>query len=532
MKYWNAMNLGTRLACAFGLLLLLLLGMALLSAREIGVVNGTLRYYSANTTPSLQAVRLWQDKLANIRMLQAQHLMTVTDDEMKALETRIDQQYSELSSALAAHEKLLANAQDREQWQAVRELAAQTMAHWDKLKAVSRASLADPERTEEARRLFTGRSQRLFESSAVAIDKEWALKSDTANSLAEDGAKTYRVALALLAAACALALATGALTAVLVVRSIGRQMGGEPSAVARIALAIAEGDLSVRVPTRAHDDSSVMAAMATMRERLATVVAEVRQGSESIAAGSAEIASGNLDLSQRTENQASDLQQTVTSVGQLSSAVQLNAQTADHANQLAMRASSAATEGGKAVAQVVATMQGIAASSKTINDITGVIDGIAFQTNILALNAAVEAARAGEQGRGFAVVASEVRMLAHRSAEAAKEIKKLIADNVDKVQSGARQVNDAGQAIAQIVDQVQHVSQLIHDIHSASAQQNQGIAEVSHAVDRIDQVTHQNAALVEQSSAAAESLRLQASRLAEVVGIFRLQAPALAAPDF
>jgi len=310
-------------------------------------------------------------------------------------------------------------------------------------------------------------------------------------------------------------------------------MGGEPAEVARIALSIAEGDLTQQVQIRPGDSHSVMAAMSTMREQLAALVGQVRQSSDSIATGSAEIATGNLDLSQRTEEQASDLQQTVSAMDQLTNTVKHNALTAEEANRLAASASTTAVAGGQAVAQVVTTMQGIAASSKTINDITGVIDGIAFQTNILALNAAVEAARAGEQGRGFAVVASEVRSLAQRSANAAKEIKTLINDNVSKVETGARQVNEAGLSIQAIVTQVQHVSALIHDIHSATAQQYQGISEAGSAVGRIDQLTLQNAALVEQNTAAADSLRTQADRLAQVVGLFRLDHPtdALPAPD-
>jgi methyl-accepting chemotaxis protein len=516
------MNLATRLAWAFGLLLVLLMGIAGMAGKQIGVIHDALDYYAANTTPSLQAVRSWQERLAAIRMLQAQHLMTVSGDEMGTLEGAIDQASSQLNAALAEHETLLSGDDDRELWKNVMSTTSLAMAHWDKLKGISRESLADPAKTEEARRLFTGKSERLFKAAAAAIDQEWEFKSGLAKQLAEKGGVTYQLSLGMLAIACGVALVVGVGAAIIVVRSIARQMGGEPREVARIALAIADGDLSVAVPTQASDTSSVMVAMATMRERLATLVGEVRQSSDSIATGSAEIATGNLDLSHRTEDQASDLQQTVASMEQLTSTVKHNADTADEANRLAASASTTAVAGGNAVAQVVATMQGIAASSKTISDITGVIDGIAFQTNILALNAAVEAARAGEQGRGFAVVASEVRSLAHRSADAAKEIKKPIGDNVGKVEAGTRQVAEAGESIQLIVTQVQHVSQLIGEIHSATAAQYRGISQVSEAVGRIDQVTLQNAALVEQSSAAAESLKGQATRLAEVVGVFQL----------
>jgi methyl-accepting chemotaxis protein len=529
----DRLTLRARLAWAFGLLLVLLIAMAGMAARQIATIHGALDYYTATTTPSLAAVKSWQEKVAAIRMLQAQHLMTVSADEMGVLEGSIDQAYAQLNQALTAHEPLLVDDEDRELWKAVADSTALALTNWDKLKTLSRASLADGDKVEEARRLFTGKSERLFKATMSAIDKEWEFKSATAAQLTEKGSAVYALSLSLLAGACALAVALGVGAAWVVVRSISAQMGGEPTDVARIALSIAEGNLDSAVHTRTGDHSSVMAAMATMRERLASLVGAVRLSSDSIASGSAEIASGNADLSHRTESQAGDLQRTVASMEQLTQTVKHNADTAEEASRLATSAAGAATAGGQAVAQVVSTMQGIAASSRTISDITGVIDGIAFQTNILALNAAVEAARAGEQGRGFAVVAAEVRSLAHRSAEAAKEIKKLIGDNVGKVEAGTQQVNAAGEAIQAIVDQVRHVSDLIVEIHNATAAQYQGISEVSGAISRMDQVTLQNAALVEQSSAAADSLRQQAARLADVVGVFRLghQGNALASPQ-
>jgi methyl-accepting chemotaxis protein len=516
------MKLSARLAWAFGLLLLLLIGIAATAAKQISVINEALVYYTANTTPSLQAVRSWQERMAAIRMLQAQHLMTVSAEEMTTLESAIQQASDQLNTDLKAHQTLLSDDKDRELWQNVIDTTGLAMANWDKLKAMSRETLSDPEKVEEARRLFTGKSERLFKAAALAIDQEWDFKSGVARQLAEKGTATYQLSRLMLLVACSVALVLGVGAAVIVVRSITRQMGGEPTEVARIALAIAEGDLSVTVPTRATGSGSVMAAMATMRERLAKVVGEVRHSSDSIATGSAEIAVGNLDLSHRTEEQASDLQQAVQSMDQLTHTVKNSADTANEANRMSSAAAAAAAKGGEAMAQVIATMQDIATSSKTINDITGVIDTIAFQTNILALNAAVEAARAGEQGRGFAVVASEVRQLAHRSADAAKEIKKLIGNNVAKVEGGTLQVTHAGVSIQEIVTQVQHVSELISEIHGATAEQYRGISQVSEAVGRIDQVTLQNAALVEQSSAAADSLKLQAAKLAEVVSVFRL----------
>ena len=291
----------------------------------------------------------------------------------------------------------------------------------------------------------------------------------------------------------------------------------------KVAQAVASGDLTSQIDTRGTDETAqLLQALKAMNDSLILTVGAVRQSSESIATGSSQIATGNTDLSHRTETQASNLQQTAASMEELSSTVRNNADTARQASQLASSASDVAAKGGSVVAQVVGTMAEITQSSRKISDIIGVIDGIAFQTNILALNAAVEAARAGEQGRGFAVVASEVRSLAQRSASAAKEIKGLINDSVDKVQNGSRLVDNAGQTMDDIVAQVRRVTDLIGEISSATQEQTSGIELVSGSVAQLDQVTQQNAALVEESAAAAESLKHQASELVKAVSVFRL----------
>jgi methyl-accepting chemotaxis protein len=310
--------------------------------------------------------------------------------------------------------------------------------------------------------------------------------------------------------------------ALLISRSITRPLGGEPEDIVRAADAVATGDLTLRLAVRPGDTDSAMARMAAMQSSLSSVVANVRSNSESVATASAQIAQGNQDLSQRTEEQASALQQTAATMEQLGTTTRNNADSAKQANQLAQGASAVAAQGGAVVGQVVTTMQGISDSSRKIGDIIGVIDGIAFQTNILALNAAVEAARAGEQGRGFAVVASEVRSLAQRSAEAAKEIKTLIGRSVEQVEQGTVLVDQAGKTMGEIVGSIQRVSDIVAEITSASEEQSGGVKQVGEAVSQMDQVTQQNAALVEESAAAAESLKGQAQQLVQAVAVFRL----------
>jgi methyl-accepting chemotaxis protein len=319
-----------------------------------------------------------------------------------------------------------------------------------------------------------------------------------------------------------LAMVAGMIFTFVIMRTLLKQLGGEPDYAADIASRIATGDLTVAIHTKANDQTSMLVAMKAMRDSLANIVGEFRMGTESIASASAQIAAGNLDLSNRTESQASSLEETASAMEQLTSTVKQNADNARQANQLAETASQVASKGGAVVSDVVNTMSEINDSARKIADIIGVIDGIAFQTNILALNAAVEAARAGEQGRGFAVVATEVRSLAQRSAAAAKEIKLLIDDSVNKVEQGTKQASQAGATMREVVSSVQRVTDIMSEISAASREQSQGIEEVNLAITQMDETTQQNAALVEQAAAAAKSLQDQAGHLEELVNQFQL----------
>ena len=519
---FDRMKLSTRLLTGFGIALLMLALAAFLAIWEMSRLRANTTAFATNIVPSLALQKTMGDALSTARRWELRHVLSDDPADMDRAETEITGQRKRFEDALERYAReMIVDNTEREHHKTVRTAVDAYFASWDKLRPASRRTADDP-KAEAVVKAELVAGLPLYQAAQKAVDAWWDYNLVLGDRAAKESDDTYSGAQREMAGLTALAIVLGIGSALLITRSVLRDIGGEPAYAKQVVGEIAQGNLAVQVTLRRGDSSSLLAAMCTMRDGLADVVTQVRTSSDSIATGSSQIAGGNADLSQRTEEQASNLQQTAASMEQLSGTVKTSAETASQANRLASDASSAAVRGGEMVAQVVGTMDDISGASRKIADIIGVIDGIAFQTNILALNAAVEAARAGEQGRGFAVVAGEVRTLAQRSAEAAKEIKSLIGASVEKVEAGTRQVNDAGQSMQEIVAQVQRVSQMIGELSSATIEQSTGIGQVNDAMTQLDQVTQQNAALVEQSAAAAESLRHQADRLSQTVATFRL----------
>ena len=369
--------------------------------------------------------------------------------------------------------------------------------------------------------LKPGSDQMAPKINYVRLYKPWGWTIVTGVFTDDIDAAFYTTLVQYVGAALILCLVVGLVIGV-ILRSILRQLGGEPAYAAQIASRIADGDLDVVVETKSGDNVSLLAAMQRMQHRLAQAIMQIRSGATLISTVSNEIAAGNADLSRRTEQQATALGETASSMEQITATVKQNADNAKQASQLAHNASETAARGGEVVGQVVETMRGISQSSHRIGDIIGVIEGIAFQTNILALNAAVEAARAGEEGRGFAVVAGEVRSLAQRSAAAAKEIKTLIEESAAQIEGGSQYVGRAGETMQEVVHAVRRVTDIMGEISAASVEQSSGIEQVNIAVASMDQTTQQNAALVEEASASADVLKAQTGQLAAAIAVFTL----------
>ena len=516
----NNLRIGKRLQLGFGLVLAFLCAMAGVSAWQMARLDQTTIYYVDNIVPSSQVQHEIALALSEMRRYENRHILLPSEASKDRAESKIAELRQSIAQNLDKYSKdLTSDEADKHALEQVRQALVTYYSAWDEVRSASRKTVGDLNQVEIAATLLTGESARLYELAHKAVTQWWDYNVKLSRDQADNARATYVSAKIWLTTIVAAALALGIAAMVSLTRSIVAPV----QRAVRLAETVAQGDLSTQIEAAGRDETAqLLQALQRMNESLARIVGEVRKTSDSIATGSTEIASGNHDLSQRTEEQASSLEQTAASMEQLSDSVRANAEAAVQANAMATQASLAASSGNEKVEAVVGTMQDIAAASKKIAEIISVIDGIAFQTNILALNAAVEAARAGEQGRGFAVVASEVRSLAVRSADAAKEIKSLIGASVQKVEVGVRQVQEAGASMGEIVSRVQRVTQLIGEISHATTEQSNGIKEVGEAVGQLDQVTQQNAALVEESAAAAESLKGQAAALAELVSVFKL----------
>jgi methyl-accepting chemotaxis protein len=514
------MKVGTRLGLGFALVLLFLIAVTTVGIFRMAQIQDRLDHViSVNNVVSRLVLDMRNNVNDRIRTLRVLTLMTDPADMEPEL-NRVKElagKYTEAQNKLSAQFAIEATAEEKALLATIKEqegIAMPAIAKATELWLASNAEGATRVLIKEIRPAQVKWMAALDKLDALEDKLNAQMQIDAANGFASG--RNFMIIMGLLAVAISI------VAALLITRGLLKQLGGEPDYTASIASSIANGDLAVSIDTNGNDKGSLLYEMKEMRNSLVDIVGQVRSGTETIGTASREIAAGNIDLSARTEMQASSLEKTASAMEELTSTVKQNADNAREANQLASVASDVAIKGGKVVSEVVNTMSSIDASAKKIVDIIGVIDGIAFQTNILALNAAVEAARAGEQGRGFAVVASEVRNLAQRSAGAAKEIKMLIDDSVEKVGAGTKLVGQAGVTMDEVVASVRRVTDIMSEIANASQEQSAGIEQVNLSIIEMDSMTQQNAALVEESAAAAQSLQDQASELSRVVSIFKL----------
>ena len=514
MKWFYDLNIARKLTMAFAVVIAMTCFLGVFSIGQLVKVNQASTDIATNWMPAVRYLGQMQASLSRYRISEATHILLAEEAEMAATDKSLATRVETLRKQQANYAALVSEPEERRIYAELQTALDAYMAQSGKLAALSREGKKD-----EARALFRGESNKVFRQVNEQLDALVKINDEGSAASNSSASATFAMSRNLIVTILLVLIGVGLALALFVARTVAVPLR-EAVAIAR---RVADGDLTGSIVAHSTDETGqLMHSLKAMNDSLLRVVGEVRSGTDTIATASAQIASGNLDLSSRTEEQASSLEETASAMEQLTSTVRQNADNARQANQLAQSASGTASDGGKVVGQVIETMESISASSRKIVDIISVIDGIAFQTNILALNAAVEAARAGEQGRGFAVVASEVRNLAQRSAAAAREIKELIVDSVNKVDSGTSLVQQAGSTMSEVVASVRRVTDVVAEISAASQEQSSGIEEVNKAITQMDEVTQQNAALVEQAAAAASSLQEQAAKLAAVVSVFQL----------
>ncbi|OYQ42626.1 methyl-accepting chemotaxis protein, partial [Rhodoferax sp. TH121] len=493
------LKIATRLYAGFGLLVALMVVVVSAALVQMAAMRASAADVDQNWLPSVEEVNLLSTAISDFRATEMRHVLSTDETYMATIEKDLEAIQARIKQSRDKYEKLISSDEERalyKEFVVARE--AYLKLHKEVLDVSRRLD------AEGARQILEGESKKNFERSAQILNKLVLLNHDGSVAAAKASAEAYVTGRNLMVVAVVIAVLLAVVAATYITRSITKPL----AEALDVAGHVAQGNLTVQVQSNSRDEiGQLLQAMKAMQDSLVAVVSKVRRGSESVSNASAEIAQGNNDLSARTESQASALEETAASMEELNSAVKQNADNASQANQLAMNASTVAVQGGEVVGQVVETMKEINDASRKISDIISVIDGIAFQTNILALNAAVEAARAGEQGRGFAVVASEVRSLAGRSAEAAKEIKTLINASVERVEQGTALVDRAGTTMTEVVSSIRRVTDIMGEISAASNEQSAGVNQVGEAITQMDQVTQQNAALVEQMAAAASSLK-------------------------
>jgi methyl-accepting chemotaxis protein len=516
LGFMDRWSIRARLVFSFMLLIAMAVALGLGSVVMLGKVKSASDELANKWMPSIRHLSEARIALLTFREFQVKHTQAEDSSYMAEYEDKMNVASGVVAEHLVAYQQSPMVTGEAALFKAL-ESAWQGMT----LQSQKIVKFSRDGNQVDARDISDGMGKDLFDTTLQQLDKVQAFAFDAGQGAASQAAATYRLSRGVVVAVLIGTVIIGLVLSAVVTRGLLKQLGGEPREAQKLVQAVAEGDLTTAIHIKPGDSTSLMASLKQMQQSLTSVVMSVRTASESVAEASELIAGGNRDLSQRTEVQTSALEQTAASMDVLGSTIQQNASNAKQANQMAVQASEVAQAGGEVVNEVVQAMRVINDSSRRIADITGVIDGIAFQTNILALNAAVEAARAGEQGRGFAVVAAEVRSLAQRSATAAKEITALISASNQQVQAGTVQVDKAGATMKEVVQAISRVTQVVNEISVASSQQSQGVEQVGHAVTQMDQSTQQNASLVQKSAQAAEDLKRQARELVDVVAVFK-----------